>query len=201
MYITKKQKQVLDFLDSYVSENGVAPTYEEIADHFGYRSKGTVHKHITNLEEKGYIRKDWNRTRGLELLHSRDADATSELPLLGRVAAGQPIEAIEDAETISVPDDMLGSGNNYVLQVRGNSMIDENIQDKDYVIVQPGSAAENGETVVALIDGQDATLKKLYRDGARVRLQPANETMEPIVVPADSVQIRGVVVGVMRKFQ
>lgn len=201
MYITKKQKQILDYLEEYVGNNGVAPTYEEIADYFGYRSKGTVHKHITNLEEKGFIHKDWNRTRGLELLHPEKSQQSSELPLLGRVAAGQPIEAIEDSETISVPKDMIGGGDNYVLQVRGNSMIDENIQNLDYVIVHPRNTAENGETVVALINGQDATLKKFYQEGTTIRLQPANTTMKPILVPADSVQIRGVVVGVMRKFQ
>ncbi len=202
MYITKKQKQVLDYIREYVRDNdGVAPTYEEIAEHFGYRSKGTVHKHITNLEEKGYIKKDWNRTRGLEIVKQENGNGISELPLLGLVAAGEPIEAIENAETIVVPDDMIGKGDNYVLQVRGNSMIDENIQNNDYVIVQPRKTAENGETVIALIGGQDATLKKFYQEGDRVRLQPANAAMNPIYAPAKDVQIRGVVVGVMRKFQ
>jgi len=202
MYITKKQKQVLDYIKEYMRGNGgVAPTYEEIADHFGYRSKGTVHKHITNLEEKGYIKKDWNRTRGLEVVKQNGSGLEAELPLLGLVAAGEPIEAIENAETIAVPEDMRGRGNNYVLQVRGNSMIDENIQSNDYVIVQPREVAENGETVIALIGGEDATLKKFYREGDMVRLQPANAKMKPIYVSAGEVQIRGVVVGVMRKFQ
>lgn len=201
MYITKKQKQVLDYIKEYMRGNGVAPTYEEIATYFGYRSKGTVHKHITNLEEKGYIKKDWNRTRGLEVVKQNGLSAETELPLLGLVAAGEPIEAIENAETIAVPEDMRGRGDNYVLQVRGDSMIDENIQSGDYVIVQPREVAENGETVIALIGGQDATLKKLYREGDHVRLQPANAEMKPIYAQASEVQIRGVVVGVMRKFQ
>jgi len=201
MYITKKQKQVLDYIKEYVRGNGVAPTYEEIAAHFGYRSKGTVHKHITNLEEKGYIKKDWNRTRGLEVVKQNGVSAEAELPLLGLVAAGEPIEAIENAETILVPGDMRGRGDNYVLQVRGDSMIDENIQSGDYVIVQPREVAENGETVIALIGGQDATLKKLYREGDKVRLQPANAEMKPIYAQASEVRVRGVVVGVMRKFQ
>lgn len=198
MYITKKQKLVLDYLASYIDNNGVAPTYEEIADYFGYRSKGTVHKHITNLEEKGYIKKDWNRSRGLEII-SEDGGNT-ELPLKGRVAAGEPIEAIEDSESISVPADMVGNGAHYVLQVKGDSMIEENIQSDDYVIIKPRETAQNGEMVIALINGEEATLKKFYRENGQIRLQPANRTMEPIIVPDDQVRIRGLVIGVMRKY-
>lgn len=200
MYITKKQKRVFDYIASYIDAQGVAPTYEEIADYFGYRSKGTVHKHITNLEEKGYIKKDWNRSRGLEIVHQDNKSGATELPLRGRVAAGEPIEAIEDRELISVPSDMVGDGEHYVLQVRGDSMVEENIQDGDYVIVQPRQTAQNGEMVIALIGGEDATLKKFYRENGNVRLQPANRTMDPIIVAADNVQIRGLVIGVMRKY-
>ncbi|MCF7804097.1 MAG: transcriptional repressor LexA [Candidatus Marinimicrobia bacterium] len=200
MYITKKQKQVLEFIASYIEAQGIAPTYEEIADHFGYRSKGTVHKHITNLEEKGYLKKDWNRSRGLEVLRNPFKSSESELPLRGRVAAGEPIEAVEDSELIAVPSDMIGNGEHYVLQVRGDSMIEENIQDGDYVIVQPRQTAENGDMVIALVDEDEATLKKFYRENGTVRLQPANQTMEPILLSADRVRIRGLVIGVMRKY-
>lgn len=200
MYLTKKQKSILDFIKEYLSANEIAPTYEEIADYFGYRSKGTVHKHITNLEQKGLIKKDWNRSRCLQVVDPLPEQSASELPLLGRVAAGEPIEAIENREEISVPPDMIGKGDHYVLQVAGESMIDENIQDGDYVIVQPRNEAHNGEMVIALINNQDATLKKFYKDGDRVRLEPANTEMSPIVLSADSVRIRGKVVGVIRKY-
>ncbi|MEJ2051427.1 MAG: transcriptional repressor LexA [Calditrichota bacterium] len=200
MYITRKQKAVLDFIKSYQVQYGIAPTYEEIATHFGYRSKGTVHKHITNLEQKGYIKKDWNRSRGIQVIEQDAGHENPELPLLGRVAAGEPIEAIENQELISVPADMLGSGTHYVLQVAGESMIEEHIQDGDYVIVQPRETAENGDMVIALIDGQDATLKRIFRENEMIRLQPANASMSPLIKPADAVKIRGVVIGVMRKY-
>jgi len=200
MYLTKKQKSILDFIKGYLSENEIAPTYEEIADYFGYRSKGTVHKHITNLEKKGLIKKHWNRSRCLQVLDPDPDRDPSELPLLGRVAAGEPIEAIENREEISVPPDMIGNGDHYVLQVAGESMIDENIQDGDYVIVKPRAEAHNGEMVVALINNQDATLKKFYKDGDRIRLEPANTKMSPIILSADRVRIRGKVIGVIRKY-
>ena len=202
MNITKKQKYILDYIHEYIEDHGYSPTYEEIADYFGYRSKGTVHKHITNLEERGYIKKDWNKNRALELTASANGHETnSELPLLGRVAAGEPIEAIEDTEVITVPKDMIGSGDHYVLQVRGDSMIEENIQDGDYVIVNPKQTANQGETIVALIDNEEATLKKFYHEGDQIRLQPANQTMQPILVSPDRIRIRGVVIGVMRKYK
>lgn len=200
MYITRKQKAVLDFIKSYLSRHGIAPTYEEIAAFFGYRSKGTVHKHVSALEERGYITKDWNRSRGIQVVEQSGEAGKYELPLLGLVAAGEPIEAIEQQELISVPADMLGNGTHYVLRVAGESMIEEHIQDGDYVIVQPRETAENGEMVVALIDGQDATLKRFYREKEMIRLQPANAAMSPLLKPADSVTIRGVVIGVMRKY-
>lgn len=200
MYITKKQKRILDYLRSYQRKNGVTPTYEEIAGHFGYRSKGTVHKHICNLQEKGLIRKHWNKSRSIELLDHDALGSPYELALKGRVAAGEPIEAIEDPETIEVPADMVGNGDRYVLQVEGDSMIDEHIQSGDYVIVQPRETAENGDMVIALLHDQEATLKTFYRDESCIRLQPANEEMSPIYVEPDQIRIRGVVVGVMRKY-
>jgi len=200
MYLTKKQKAILDFIKQYLSEHEVAPTYEEIARHFGYRSKGTVHKHITNLEEKGLIKKDWNRSRCLQIVGNESENGHTELPLLGSVAAGEPIEAIENPERIPVPSDMVGNGDHYVLRVTGESMIEENIQDGDYVIVQPTERAENGKTVIALINGQDATLKKFYRENNTIHLRPANSEMSPITIPAENVRIRGLVIGVMRKY-
>ncbi len=201
MNLTKKQKKILDYLHNYIQDHGYSPTYEEIADYFGYRSKGTVHKHITNLEQRGFIKKDWNKNRALEITTAVNSPSRNELPLLGRVAAGEPIEAIEDSEVVAVPPDMIGSGQNYVLEVRGDSMIEENIQDGDYVIISPRSTAEQGETVVVLIDNQEATLKKFYYDDAMVRLQPANKTMQPIFVEPERIQIRGIVIGVMRKYK
>lgn len=200
MYITKKQKRILEYLKSYKRTHGVTPTYEEIANYFGYRSKGTVHKHICNLEEKGLIRKDWNKSRSIELMDRSEDGPSTKLQLRGRVAAGEPIEAIENPEAIDVPANMVGNGDHYVLQVQGNSMIDENIQDGDYVIVQPRETAGDGDMVVALLDDGEATLKTFYRDGDQIRLQPANADMSPLYVNPDQVRIRGVVIGVMRKF-
>ena len=200
MHLTKKQKQILDYLNEYIQRFGLSPTYEEIAEHFGYRSKGTVHKHITNLEDQGYIKKDWNRSRAVELIRHENGNGHFHLPLKGRVAAGQPIEAIEEDELIEVPGNMIGNGDHYVLQVRGNSMIEENIQNGDFVIIKSSETAENGEMVVALIGGEEATLKKFYREGNTVQLVPANESMAPIRVSAGNVRIRGTVIGVMRKY-
>ena len=200
MALTRRQREVLDFLSDFITSRGYSPSFEEIADHFGYSSKGTVHKHLGNLIEKGLIRKAWNRSRSIDLVTERQSMASSSLPLLGFVAAGSPIEAIEDDETIAVPSDMIGSGKHYVLRVKGESMIDEQIRDGDYVIVDARPTAEDGETVVALIKGEEATVKKFYRENAVVRLEPANAAVEPIIVPANEVEIRGVVIGVLRKY-
>lgn len=201
MHLTRRQKEILDFLSRYIGDKGYAPTIEEIAAHFGLASLATVHKHLTNLQAKGLIRRAWNRSRALELVPAGMAVRAVEVPLLGRVAAGSPIEAIESTETIYVPEDMLGRGDTYVLQVKGDSMIDEQIRDGDYVIVEDRQVARDGEMVIALIDGEAATLKKLYRErGARIRLQPANERLEPIVLDAERVRVRGVVIGVLRKY-
>ena len=198
--ITKKQRKVVDFIDSFQEINGYSPSYEEIAEGLGYRSKGTVHKHLKNLLEKGFITKEWNRSRSVDIVPQNVSTGAVDLPMLGRIAAGLPIEAILEREMVSVPEDMLGRGNHYVLHVKGNSMIDEQIRDGDYVIVEERNSAETGETVVALVGGEDATVKKYYREDDRVRLQPANESMQPIVLPASSVAIQGVVIGVLRKY-
>ena len=158
-----------------------------------------MHEHLSNLENKGYLRKNYNKSRSLELVQAEGTLAV-ELPLLGSVAAGLPIEAIEQSETVAVPHDMLARGNNYVLRVQGNSMVDEQIRDGDYIVVNSRQTAENGEMVVALVGGDSATVKKYYREGGRIRLQPANPTMEPMYYGEDEVQIQGIVVAVIRKY-
>ena len=198
--LTKRQREILDYLNDFIQQHGYAPSLEEIGRRFGLSSLATVHKHLTNLQEKGFIKRAWNRSRSVELVPSRVGGRSVELPLLGYVAAGRPIEALVGSETIAVPEDLVGRRETYVLRVRGNSMIDEHIRDGDFVIVEDRKTAENGEMVIALLGGHDATLKKFYREHESVRLQPANPTMQPIVVPADHVQIQGVVVGVMRKY-
>ncbi|MEX2472160.1 MAG: transcriptional repressor LexA, partial [Gemmatimonadota bacterium] len=158
-------------------------------------------EHLSNLERKGYIRKSYNESRSVELVSQESTAPAIELPLLGAVAAGLPIEVMENRETLAVPPDMIRRRkDNYVLRVEGNSMIEEQIRDGDYIVVQAQENAEDGQMVVALVGGDSATVKKLYREGNRIRLQPANPTMVPIVVDASEVRIQGVVVGVIRKY-
>jgi repressor LexA len=198
--LTKRQREILDYLQDFIQQHGYAPSLEEIGRRFGLSSLATVHKHLTNLQEKGFIKRAWNRSRSVEMIPTSKGGRSVELPLLGYVAAGAPIEAVTTNETIAVPEDLVGRRETYVLRVRGNSMIDEQICDGDFVIVEDRKSAQNGETVVALLSGADVTLKKLYRENGRVRLQPANPTMQPLFVDADQVQVQGVVVGVMRKY-
>ena len=201
MYLTRRQKEILDYLDRHISRKGYAPTIEEIGEHFGLSSLATVHKHLSNLQSKGLVKRDWNRSRALELVPTPVAVAAVELPLLGRVAAGSPIEAITASETIFVPEDMVGRRDTYVLQVKGDSMIDEQIRDGDFVIVENRKHANDGEMVIALLDGDSATLKKIYREGGgMLRLQPANARVKPILVDQDRLSIQGVVIGVLRKY-
>ena len=201
MYLTRRQKEILDFLNRFIDRKGYAPTIEEIAGHFGLRSLATVHKHLTHLQDKGLIRRHWNRSRALELLPTEVRVRAVELPLLGRVAAGSPIEAIQSTETIFVPEDMVGRRETYVLQVKGDSMIEEQIREGDYVIVENRRTARDGEMVVALLDEENVTLKKMYREGGgKVRLQPANARLKPLVVDQDRLRIQGVVIGVLRKY-
>ncbi|HEV2131863.1 MAG TPA: transcriptional repressor LexA [Longimicrobiaceae bacterium] len=200
MPLTKRQREILDYVESFIDTYGYSPSFEEIAEHFYYSSLATVHEHLSNLEAKGLLRKNYNKSRSLEVVRSEGALAL-ELPLLGTVAAGLPIEAIEEQETISVPHDMLRSGNNYVLRVKGNSMVDEQIRDGDYIVVNSRQTAENGEMVVALINGESATVKKFFRERqGRIRLQPANPTMKPMIYDASEVQIQGIVIAVIRKY-
>ena len=201
MPLTKRQKEILDFLEAFMRENGYAPSFEEIARHFGYTSLATVHEHLENLKQKGYIRKSYNASRSLELVPSGTHAAAVELPLLGTVAAGAPIEAITDNETIAVPEDFLTrGGEHYVLRVKGDSMIDEQIRDGDFVIVNARRTASNGEMVVALVGGESATVKKYYRENGRIRLQPANANMAPMYFREQEVAVQGIVIGVIRRY-
>ena len=202
MPLTKRQREILDHVEEFIDENGYAPSFEEIADAFGYSSLATVHEHLSNLERKGYIRKAYNESRSIELVGTEYDSGAVELPLLGAVAAGLPIEAITDDATLSVPQDMIKGGQeNFVLRVEGESMIDEQIRDGDYIVVSSQETASDGQMVVALVGGDSATVKKLYREAdGRIRLQPANPTMAALVEDAHNVKIQGVVVGVIRKY-
>ena len=197
--LTKRQREILDYLGEFIQQHGYAPSLEEIGRRFGLSSLATVHKHLTNLQEKGFIRRAWNRSRSVELVPTRSGGRAIELPLLA-LSRGAPIEAIATAESIAVPEDLVGKRDTYVLKVKGDSMIDEQIRDGDFVIVEDRKTAENGEMVIALLGGLDVTLKKFYRENGRIRLQPANPAMQPLLVPPEQIQIQGVVVGVMRKY-
>jgi repressor LexA len=198
--LTKRQREILDFLNDFIQQHGYAPSLEEIGRRFGLSSLATVHKHLTNLEEKGFIKRSWNRSRSVELVPTLVGGRAVELPLLGYVAAGAPIEAVVGSETLAVPENFVGQRDTYVLRVKGDSMIDEQIRDGDYVIVEDRRTADNGEMVIALLNGSDVTLKKLYREQGRIRLQPANPAIQPILIAPDQVQVQGVVVGVMRRY-
>jgi repressor LexA len=200
MILTKRQKQLYDYLDDFIVRHGYAPTLEEIGDRFRLSSLATVHKHLTNLEEKGLIKRKWNFSRAIEMVPQQKKAGAVELPLLGYVAAGAPIEALENAESFVVPEEFVRRQNTFALRVKGNSMIDDGICDGDYIIVEERPNASNGETVVALVNGE-ATVKRFHRDkGGKIRLMPANESMAPIIVKDKDVAVRGVVVAVMRKY-
>lgn len=203
--LTRRQREVLDFVVRFVGENGYSPSLEEIASAFDLSSVATVHKHVKHLVDKGYLRKAWNRSRSVEPVQTGGGSASVELPVLGAVAAGRPIEAIEvevgAAETVSVPASMTARGrDHYVLRVRGDSMIEDQICDGDLVVIESRREARNGETVVALVDGEEATLKRFYRAGAQVKLVPANQSMAPMEFHASQVEIRGIVRGLIREF-
>jgi repressor LexA len=200
-FLTQRQKQILEFIESFMAEHGMAPTLREICERFGYSSYGTVHKHLKLLQQKGYLRRHWNQKRGLELVGGEEGPARVELPFFGLIAAGRPIEALPGEDSVVVPDHLLGGRlqDHYVLKVVGDSMIDEGIHDGDLVVVLRRDEARTGEMVVALV-GSEATLKRYYPEGRTIRLQPANARMNPMRVPAGDVQVQGVVVGLMRRF-
>ncbi len=229
MALTRRQKQVLDFLVNFINRKGYSPSFEEIGESLGLSSLATVHKHIETLEKKGFIRRGYNQSRSVEVVavpgsvpfartavrglgSARRTGAaaaaapapalgTLDFPLLGRIAAGRPVEAISHPETLSLGDFTAGKSNVFVLRVKGNSMIDDHICDGDYILVEGAETAQNGEIVVALTDRTDATLKRFYRErNGKIRLQPANSQMDPIVLPARNVKIQGRVIGVLRKY-
>jgi len=215
--LTRRQREVLDFVVHFVGEKGYSPSLEEIAAAFDLSSVATVHKHVKHLVDKGYLRKAWNRSRSVEPVapiggysgghaggHASGHESV-DLPILGAVAAGRPIEAIEAeqgaAETLAVPAAMTARGReHFVLRVRGDSMIEDQICDGDYVVIESRREARNGETVVALVEGQEATLKRFYRSGAQIRLVPANQAMAPMEFHASQVEVRGIVRGLIREF-
>ena len=205
-YVTERQRDILNFIREFQRERGVAPTHREICDAFGFSSYGTVYKHLSLLEKKGLIRRDWNQKRGVELVDEKPAASAAaasasvrELPLFGYIAAGRPLDVVASDETITVPDRLTSRGENYVLKVRGDSMIEDGIFDGDFVIIARRERAENGEMVVASVNGE-VTLKRFYHEGERIRLQPANSSMSPIYASSREVAIQGIVVGLMRRF-
>ncbi len=205
MALTKRQKQVVDFVAGFVDENGYSPSYGEIAHGLGLASLATVHKHISALEAKNYLKRGFNRSRSLELgpkyvqEHKRRRDL--EVPLLGKIAAGRPVEAIEQRATLSFAD-FAGNRDTYALEVRGDSMIEDHICDGDMILIERATEVRDGEIVVALVSGTDTTLKRIYREpGGRIRLQPANSSLAPIYAPASEVQVQGRLLAVLRKYK
>jgi len=207
MALTKRQKEVLNYLVGFLDKNGYSPSFEEIARALKLTSLATVHKHLSTLEKKGFIRRGYNQSRSIEVVQLPKPVREEildrhviELPLAGRIAAGRPLEAVEDKETISLADFARGH-NTFVLQVKGESMREDHILDGDYIVVEQTQVANPGEIVVALVGEDEATVKRFYREtGGRVRLQPANSQMAPIIVPASDVKVQGRVVGVLRKY-
>ena len=208
MALTRRQKQVLDLIAAFVDENGYSPSYEELAHGLNLASLATVHKHISALTDKNYLKRNFNHSRSLELgpkyqqEYKRQRDtAALTVPLLGRIAAGRPVEAVADRATLSFAD-FVGHPDTFALEVRGESMIDDHICDGDMVLVERTGEVSDGEIVVALVEGTETTLKRFYREpGGKIRLQPANAALEPIIVPAADVQIQGRLLAVLRKYK
>jgi repressor LexA len=202
MKLTKRQKEILDFLSDFIDRNGYSPSMEEIAEHFQFASLNAVFKHLEALESRGHLHRDSNRARSIQLSQPVSPTSVRDLPLYGYIAAGQPIEAVSAPEVLQIPEYFLPKrGDCYILRVKGESMIEEHIQDGDYVVIESRETALPGDTVVALVDNENVTLKKFFPESGRVRLQPANQLLEPIVLDATRVKIQGVVVSVMRKYE
>ena len=199
--LTKRQKEILEYLRNFIEENGYAPSYREIAYYFEFSSVGTVAEYVSILQEKGYITKDAMEARAIQLTPAFDAGLEIfNIPLEGVIDAGRPIEAIRTHETIDIPRDMMGR-KTFALRVRGESMIEDGILDGDYVIIEQTTTARNGDIVVALVDNENATLKRFYNEKDGVRLQPANSSMKPMHFSKKRVTIQGKVRGVIRKFR
>ncbi|MFH1413037.1 MAG: transcriptional repressor LexA [bacterium] len=198
--LTKRQRQILDYITDFFKDHDYAPSYREIADYFSLSSAATIHQHIKTLQEKGFLKTDFNQARSIELIEIKPNWVQAvELTLAGLITAGEPIEAIQDNETIAVPANFVTDNlNSYVLQVKGESMIEDGILDGDYVVVERNPSPVDGDVVVALLNNAYATLKKFYREADCIRLQPANSSMNPIYV-ADPI-IQGVVKGIIRRF-
>ena len=200
MNLTRRQKEIFDFIQNYLFRHDIAPTVNEIRDHFKLKSLATVHKHLKALESRGWIKRDRQKARAIELLNI-DVQRNFDIPLLGLIAAGQPILALENPDTLSIPEDMIGRKETFALKVTGNSMIEDGIHDGDFIIVESRDVFQNGEIVVALIKQDESTVKRIYQEKSMIRLQPSNAEMNPIILPAKDVQVRGVVIGLIRKYQ
>lgn len=200
MGLTPRQAEILAFVTAYAEERGFAPTLQEIGDRFGLSSVATVHKHVRHLVDKGYLKRERrNASRDIEVV-GEQGGGLATIPLLGTVAAGRPIEAMAEHEELRVPEEWLGKGRTYALKVRGDSMIDEQIRNGDTVVVEARETARNGETVIALVDGEAVTVKQYFREGAVIRLQPANPAVPVMRFPEERVAIQGVVIGVLRRY-
>ena len=197
MHLTKRQREIYEYLKDHIRSRGYAPSIAEIGKQFHLSSPATVHKHLKHLEEKGLIHKQQNLSRAIEIIP--ESGNTLSYHVLGEIAAGKPIEALDQREVIDLLPDA-GDKDIFVLRVKGNSMIEDHIQNGDYVIVERRNVAENGETVVALIDNDRVTLKRFYREGDRIRLQPSHPNMKPIFVREGDFAVQGVVISVLRKF-
>jgi len=198
--LTRRQAEILEFITMYFKRRGCSPSLREIARHIGVSSVGSLHKHLVRLQEKGFIRRRWNVGRSIELVWEHNPFVPGRIALAGTVAAGVPVEALEDVEWIDLSEELVGDGDCFALRVRGDSMVEDHIQDGDWIVVQKGSDVKDGQLVIALLDGSECTLKRFYREGKDVRLQPANEEFEPIVVSARRVEVLGVVRGVVRRY-
>ena len=207
--MTRRQKEVLDFIGGFVERQGYSPSFEEIARGLSLKSLATVHKHVSNLQTKGVLQRGHNRSRSIDVLdrealnkarQPRQSAFRDHLPLMGRIVAGLPVEALQTSESISLGD-IVGSRDVFALEVRGDSMRDEHIVNGDYVLVERTQTARDGDIVVALVRGYETTLKRLYREGGTIRLQPANDEMAPILLPAAQVEVQGKVLGVVRRYQ
>jgi repressor LexA len=200
MGLTPRQAEILTFVTAYTEERGFAPTLQEIGTRFGLSSVATVHKHVGHLVDKGYLKRERrNASRDIEVVGASGTGLVS-IPLLGTVAAGRPIEALVEHEELRVPEEWLGKGRTYALRVRGDSMIDEQIRSGDTVVVEARETARNGETVIALVDGESVTVKQYFREGALIRLQPANPAVPVMRFPEERVTVQGVVIGVLRRY-
>lgn len=196
--LTKKQKEILDFIDDFIRKKGYSPTLQEIADYMGLNAVSGIHKYLRKLEEKGFITKDLKRARSIEII--KEESYFPELPIMGYITAGEPLEEFEVKEYMQVPPEFISNGEYFILKVKGNSMVDACILDGDFVIVRKQEVAENGQTVVALIDNRETTLKKFYKKNGKVILKPENATMKPMIFESKRVKIQGIVVGVLRKY-